>query len=311
MSYYAQIESAEQVAAALREDGFCIGVVEPDAYHAMKEVLPGLLGLREGACVSKSSLHEFAASPYAFRWRRESGRKVESSGFLLGSAVDAATLTPELYASRYTCEAIDRRTKAGKERARELEERGVTVLKPEESEMVNLAAEHATVALERRGLVLGESYSSQVGMWVVLERVFDAQLATPLILTGMLDICPHRGDALLDLKTTSKPVGNKSLLGYAVQDLDYGVQASVYATLFEACTGEVRGRFGFCFVGTEMPCEVRFLWMEREQLEDYKPFWTRLLVRFAEAVETGDWGSFEHEDIEYTINAKEREKIYS
>ena len=57
------IESKEQVVRELEETGVCIGKVNPDTYHAMKGQMPHPV-------ISKSSLLEFAACPWVYRWRQ-------------------------------------------------------------------------------------------------------------------------------------------------------------------------------------------------------------------------------------------------
>lgn len=289
------IESVDQVRASLAEKGVCIGRVNPEAYHRWKGELPAPV-------VSKSSLHEFAASPWAYKWRRDNGRAVASAGFALGSAVDAALLTPELFARQYVCEEVDRRTKAGKARAAELEAAGVTALRPEEAEVVRLARDHAAHALELLQLRLGETYESQVAMWAYLTQLGGSPLPMPLIVTGMLDICPHKGGMLLDLKTTSKPVGSEKALNYAMLDYEYGVQAALYRDLFEMCTGERRGEFAFLFVETTLPCLARYMWVSDEQMLAYREYYQRKLREFSQALALDEWGDCVLEDARLSLS---------
>lgn len=285
------IESSEQVIRALEETGVCIGRVNPDAYHAMKNALPYNV-------ISKSALHEFAASPWMYRWRQVMNRPAESSGFRLGSAIDCALLTPELWAEKYTVEEVNRLTKAGKARVAELEAAGKTLLKPEEAKAVQLAAQHAVIALRELGLRQGETYSTQVGMWVYTEELGGEKLALPVILCGMLDIMPHEGASLLDVKSAGKPLTNKWSVIYAARDYGYGEQAALYRDLFEACTGEHREEFGFLFVEQAEPCLVRYLKMGEAQLLRHRQTYVQQVIEMAEALATDDWGSFILPDVD-------------
>lgn len=279
------IESKEQVVRELEEKGVCIGKVHPDLYHGMKGALPYPV-------ISKSSLHEFAACPWVYRWRQVMGRPLESSGFRLGSAVDCALLTPDIWKEKYVVEEVNRMTKAGKARIAELEDRGMTLLKPEEAKAVATATEHAGVALGALGLRLDETYSSQVGMWVYTEELDGEKLARPVILTGMLDIMPHEGPRLLDLKTTSKPLTNERQVIYAARDFGYGVQAALYRDLFEACTGEHREEFGFLFVEQAEPCLVRYLLLDEGQMVRQHQLYVTQVLEMALALATDSWGNF-------------------
>lgn len=279
------IESKEQVVRELEERGVCIGKVHPDLYHGMKGGLPYPV-------ISKSSLHEFAACPWVYRWRQVMGRPLESSGFRIGSAVDCALLTPDIWKEKYVVEEVNRLTKAGKARIAELEAAGKTLLKHEEAKAVATATEHAGVALGALGLRLDETYSSQVGMWVYTEELDGEKLARPVILTGMLDIMPHEGPRLLDLKTTSKPLTNERQVLYAARDFGYGVQAALYRDLFEACTGEHREEFGFLFVEQAEPCLVRYLLLDEGQMVRQRQLYVQQVLEMALALATDSWGNF-------------------
>lgn len=283
----------EQVVAALEKDGCAIGIVDPNEYHAWKKLfsLP---------CVSKSSLHEFEQSAYTYKWRIDNDRPLSSAGFFLGSAIDSAVTTPALFDLTYISEKIDGRTKEGKARNAEIKEKGLINLQPDDMEKVTFARDHVREHLNLLGLGGARKWQPQVGMWALLEDIDGVKLNSPLILTGMIDICPtDPAQPLYDLKTTSKPLTNIRVNDYAIADYRYGVQAAIYADLFEICTGYERD-FAFLFVETELPCLTRVRTLSRVVLEVYRAQYKACLRRIATRYATNDWGTAALETVPYT-----------
>lgn len=291
----------DDVLRLLETDGYAIGQVDPTEYHAMKGVLSKKTGLH---VVSKSSLAEFRDSPYKYHYNVENGVKKESSGFFMGSLVDTLLLTPELYETQYRVVAVDLRTKEGKAAKAETEAAGQTIIKPDELAQGKATAAKMEEVLREYGLVRGETFLSQVGMWVRLEEVGGVRLDAPLILTGMLDICPLAGDTLWDAKTTSKAARDEQQLFYACADYHYGTQGVIYSDLFAMCTGEER-TFKFLFGETQMPPEARVVSMSESTLDFYRSRYEQALIRLAHCVATDDWGNGVHEEVEFTPQRKE------
>lgn len=283
----------------LAQRRYAVGSVDPVEYHAWKGRLSAQLGM---PCVSKSSLLEFMRNPYKYKWDAEHGVKKASRALAVGSLIDCLALTPELAETLYTCEQVDRRTKAGKARAAELEGAGVTPVSPEDMEVARLAAGHA------RGLIdiaCGEGWQSQVGMWVVIDAVGAVELATPLVVTGMLDVCPRSaGAGLVDLKSTGVNLADCAEVNRNVAAFGYGLQAAMYCDLFAAVTGEERD-FSFVFVSSEPPCQVRRVRVDEATLCAYRRRYQLALVEFAECAATGRFGSVELDDMVYNPPAWE------
>ena len=315
---YKMISYAD-VLVRLQTDGYAIGAVNPKEYHQWKDQLAEALDV---PVTSKSDLSDFAACPLRYRYNKENGVKKCSDALRLGSLVDCLVLTPELFSAEYLCEpkrvAI---TKDGKPHAKgwqdpkqkeeweAAEAKGITVLTPEELAKAKVIAGRASEHLAERGLLLGQTFQSQVAMWVCLRSVGGVPLACPVVVTGMMDILPLGGSSIWDLKTTSMPVENEAKLMYTLEDFHYGVQAALYTDMFNLCTGEQRDEFSFLFAATgELPVMSREVTMQVEALEFYRAMYERWLVAFALAHATGDWGLHTLPRRFYTPSMRERKK---
>lgn len=305
------------VLEGLTTKGCCIGSVRPKEYHAWKPMLEHAFGC---PVVSKSSLGDFMESPYRYRYNATHGVRKESAALRLGSMIDCMALTPHLWDAEYTepwQPGEPRRVQLKKdgtpyadgrqdavqkaeweaERAafdERCEREGITILREGEPERVRDIAGQVTEHLRQMGMVLGETFASQVGMWMYVDEIDGVKLPQPLIVTGMIDICPTREsrecDALLDLKSTGRSVENAEQLFYSIEDFHYGLHV-LYLDLFNWCTGEVRDRFAFLFVTTALPAMSRVVRMGASELELYRVDYKNALVRFSHCWASGDWGS--------------------
>ena len=311
--------SYAEVLVRLQTDGYAIGAVNPKEYHKWKGMLAEALDV---PVTSKSDLSDFAACPLRYRYNKENGVKKSSDALRMGSLVDCLTLTPELFDKEYLCEpkrvAVkkdgtpyangqqDAEQKAAWEAA---EAQGITVLTPEELAKAKVIAQRASEHLAERGLILGQTFQSQVAMWVCLRSVGGVPLACPVVVTGMMDILPLGGGSIWDLKTTSMPVENELKVMYTLEDFHYGVQAALYTDMYNLCTGEQRDEFSFLFAATgELPVMSREVTMQTEALEFYRAMYERWLVAFALAHATGDWGLHTLPRKFYTPTMRERKK---
>ena len=305
------------VLEGLTTKGCCIGAVRPRDYHKWKPELEKAFGC---PVVSKSSLGDFMESSYRYRYNSLNGVRKESAALRMGSMVDCMALTPGLWEAEYTMPwrpaearivqlkkdgkpyADNRQDAAQKERWEQAkadfearcEKDGVTILRDGELEHVQQVAKQVTEHLAECGLRLGESFDSQIGMWMYVDRVGDTVLPQPLIVTGMIDICPRAGgrecEALWDLKSTSRSVENAEQLFYAIEDFHYGLHV-LYLDLFNWCTGEQRDSFAFLFVSTALPPMSRVVRMGAAELDMYRLDYQNALVRFSRCWASGDWGS--------------------
>lgn len=312
----------DDVLQALLSEGKCSGRVNPAAYHAMKPRLEAELGC---PVVSKSTLADFMASPYRFKYNLDNGGRKTSEGLALGSIVDCLTLTPELFAEQYLCEPVRVQTKkdgtpyadgrqdpAQREEWAAKAEQGITVITEEYRDRAQTIADLATQSLALEGLKLGETFVSQVGMWVYLTELGGQKLACPVVVTGMLDICPTEPGAtkLWDLKTTSADVGSPTKLGYTMEDFHYGMQAALYADLWKLCSGEEETRaFSFMFVGTVQPFMTRAVHIGEDTQELYRAEYFNAVHDYCIAYHLDEWGSPQQEDIFFTPSAREFKRI--
>lgn len=325
----------DDVVAALRGKGKCMGAVNPQEYHAWKARLAEEFGC---PVVSKSALADFYRSAYRYRWNEQHAVKKEGKGLRIGSMVDTLVLTPHLWESLYTHPWLPKEEKRFKlkkngepsktqdpaqkeqweteeaEFSARCEREGITMLKDGEEEEMREIAAQATDHLEDLGLVLGVSFVSQVGLWLYVEEIGGQRLEVPLIVTAMLDVLPDAagthgfGRALLDLKTTSANVEDSEKLCYTMEDFLYGLQGALYLDVFNLVTGETRDAFGFLFVSNSLPALSRLVVMDDAALTPYRHLYVLLLLRFAAACKLGDWGSPQLETVPYVPSRKEVQK---
>lgn len=304
----------ERVQVLLEEQGCAIGLVDPDEYHKWKKVLPN--------CVSKSSLVDFEENPLRYKMALDAGESRSSAGFKLGGAVDAAVLTPEVFARKYWYEpkevkiCANGKPHAGghqsdeqKARWAEREARGDVMLKVEELKLVSDMAMAVSAHLEKLGLLPGESCLTQVAMFVRVEAVNNVMLPAALTVCGMLDVLPLEDPVLLDLKTTSRGVSEQGI-NYALCDYSYGVQAAMYADLYQICTGEDEGRrFAFLFADTVAPHQTRLAWVPATLMVAYRARYQAALEHFSRCVASGDWGGLQLPDMDYNPPRYELNKL--
>lgn len=301
----------EQVVAQLKTSGCAAGQVNPTEYHAWKGRLAEELGM---PVTSKSDLADFAANRYAWKKAKEAGTRKSSAALELGSLVDCLALTPELFEEQYLCEPKRVALKKdgtpyanGQQDATQKAEweaavaAGRRLLSPDEYERGARIAGQVVRHMELIGLVVGETCDTQVGLWVCVAELGGVPLATPIILCAMLDVLPHEGRRIVDVKTTGKDVASESALVYAAEDFWYGAQAALYTDMFNlVAPDDERCEFVFLFVGTggEVPMS-RELVMLGDSLALYREVYTGWVREFALAHADGDWGTPELEAVVY------------
>ncbi len=296
-------DSPGQVMTELRAYRCAIGTVDPTAYHAWKDQL-------DYPCVSKSSLLDFTANPFVYRYNKEHGVRKESSALKKGSLIDCLTLTPELFTEQFAVGKVDKRTKEGKALAADIEARGLTLISDEEYAAGTMAAKHAVAVLAELCGAPGEGYLTQVGMWVLLDSINGVELETPIIVSGMLDVLPTgEGMPLIDLKSTSVDVADAGKLNRNFSDFGYGVQAAMYADMFQVCMSEPWSRgFLFLFVGSDAPSQTRLVRINDGDMEFYRSRYCLALQNYAHCCATGDWGELHLPEMMYSMPAWEARK---
>lgn len=290
-----KMETARDIARVLEYDGcYCCRVTDTREYHAMKKELEERMKL---PVVSKSSLLDFMEDPYAYHWRQVSGEEVKSEALRKGSLIDCLTLTPEAAGDLYVVGKADRRTKAGKELAAQVEAEGKELVTQVEYEAALRTASLAQRELEGR---LGE-YKTQVAAYFVTDEVRGEKLATPVIVTGMFDVLPEDGGLpIVDLKTTSRNIVSEREVNRNMAEFGYGVQAAMYVDLALFGMGESR-KFMFFYVTVSEPTRMRFVDVNMTDIELYRARYFDGLKAYAAAWNGDDWGSALLPDMVYEV----------
>ena len=287
-----KIESIDQVKDALKKDGICFGVVNPNKYHEWKKELPN--------SVSKSSLVDFASNPYAFRWAQLEGEKRASSAMRQGSMLDCLVLTPELFAESYVVEDINRRTKDGKARAQALEAEGKQVVAPAEYDDLRRAAQVANKAIH--AIAAGNEVLTQVAIWSRITELCGESLPAPLTVSGMFDILftdgvqPH----IVDLKSSSINLNSDEEVTRNICSFKYGLQAAMYCDLFRAAFGS-DPCFSLLYLSTNKPFQTRQVHFSEGDIEVYRQRYLMRLLDFSECCASDFWGDAHLSDMFFSM----------
>lgn len=299
----------------LDKTGRAYGAATAEEYHRRFHSTDALLE----NCISKSSLVDYAACPFLYRYKLEQGIRKESPGFRFGSLIDTLVLTPDEFSLRYRVETRKVATKKDgtpysngqqdKDQAAEwaqLAAEGITVISPEEMSEAEEVRDQVNKTLANAGLVLGDTFDSQVCLAFRLELpVFDAageQIATcPVTTTGMIDILPRDPELpIIDLKTTSKPVHVAFEVDKQIRAFLYGWQAAFYADMVRAVLGQDRF-FRFLFVGAEKPYLRRWVDMRKDEIDAYRRQYRPWLLKYAESCHTNTWPGEEEAPRQYVV----------
>lgn len=233
-------------------DGF-FGRVKPAEYHAAKH----------DGVASKSDLSAFWACPIRWRMDRDAGNKGTSSPAMdWGSLVDCLLLTPELFEATYLiCDETRRSTTKGKANHALAEEQGLTVVTHADVEEAQKAVEVMQTFLAIKGIEVGRNAHTQIGMCIHSERY-------NILLCGMLDIVPHDGLALADLKTTSCDLSDERKLRNLITDMKYHWQAWLYLDLYNNLRpDDERSGFDFYFQESKPPYVCRKVSLTASEIE--------------------------------------------
>lgn len=145
------------------------------------------------------------------------------------------------------------------------ENTGITRVSQAEFDKAELIAASARTALRDAGY---SDYTPQVGMWVRTgQGLAGHKLATPFILTGLADLIDQDADRIIDMKTTSANITSEKALCWTIRDMNYDLQAGMYAILYEAITGRPLKKFTFFFVSTAEPYLCREVHLEIPELQ--------------------------------------------
>lgn len=240
------------------------------AYHALD-------------AVGKSDLDLIARSPMHYRSTLHCSP--ESPAMRIGSAVHCAVLEPERFAREYmAAPSIDRRTKAGKEQAAEIEmqaaQEGKRVLPIDEYEMV---ADVAYVVRHhpRVSSMLSAGQPEVSALWKNDE--FGVRCR------ARFDWITPEG-WLLDLKTTQD--ASPSAFAKSCAAFRYHVQAAWYLDGYLAATSDMPQGFIFIAVEKTPPYAVALYELDADAVDLGRALARRDLARYANAREFDSWPGY-------------------
>lgn len=222
-----------------------------------------------------STLKHMERSPLAFRAAADARDRSETPARRLGTLVHCIVLEPERYKDRYVLCSADRRTKIGKAIVAEAGADGKTVLAPDE---YNTAERMATAVFDHP--IAG----SRIGM-------ADTEITLTWDANGVA--CKGRADAidnrqLIDLKT-ARSIVPREFFG-AVARYRYHAQLAWYMTGARAA-GLIAGDTPPLIVAVESsyPHDVMVVEIPREVVALGEQLCDRLLTRYVECMESGEW----------------------
>lgn len=264
--------------------GCFLGDVDPDEYHKNKSIYT----------VSKSMLHEFHDSPYAYKWRKDHKEAKGSSGFAFGSLVDCLALTPEKFEGIYM--VVDKKERANSKaydaQCAEMMAAGKSIMiTREEHERAKEATDNLNEHLrEEWGLVLGRTFKSQMAFAAKLARIEGISLTA----TGMIDVMPNEDsgleDTLVDVKTVGQHFDDDVRLAYNFDDYGYHVQAGMYRDGVNLALGKTRiKRFIFVCVESVAPYRVRSIIATETEMAMGSERWMNAATLYAKCLATDTW----------------------
>ncbi len=242
-----------------------------------------------GPGVSKSQLDLLHKSPALLQWSKAAPEDEEKKAALnIGDAVHALILEPHRFREEYVvAPAVDKRTKAGKEKWAEVEaglNEGQVILTAEEGRKIEL--------------IYGSVMAHPHARWIV-EAAGDAEASIywndPE--TGLL--CRCRPDKLItehgwivDVKTTA----DMSKFARSVYDFRYHVQDQFYSEGYKQHFGEEPAGFLFLVVSTSIECgkyPVRLFCLDAEAKARGRATMREDLATLAECERTGEFPGIE------------------
>lgn len=211
--------------------------------------------------------------------------KDQTHELMIGSAVHAAVLQPQLFEREYVAlpdNMPDRRTKAGKEAwaAMEQQNKGKTLLDPEDMQRVFIMAE--TVKSHPGFKLLMQEQKPMVEGTVIW-----SDFSTGMMCRARPDVYLPDIQACLDLKTTADASDMESIL------LRYGYhfQAAFYQLGLEHC-GLACSGFIFVFVEKSPPYCVRVAQIEDVAVTLARTEMVPVMKRLAQAFSSREWPSY-------------------
>jgi exodeoxyribonuclease VIII len=216
------------------------------------------------SAVSKSHLDLVARSPLHYWARYVDPKRVDpdpTAAMLLGTAVHTHILEPDEWTARYIAgpEALDRRTKAGKEAwaAFEADAAGRTVISRNDADLV-LAMGRAVRNHPAAAMLLARPGAAETTwMWHDADTGLQCKCRPDWLTTD--------GSLIVDLKTTedASPAGFRK----SIANFRYHVQAAWYLDGIERATGKRPEQFLFVCVEKKAPHAVAVYAADAEMID--------------------------------------------
>jgi hypothetical protein len=224
------------------------------------------------APVSKSLLWQFNKSP--FKWIN--GKKIEPTDRMnFGSLVHALCLTPKTVEEQFVLSKYDDfRTKEAREWRDAIALEGKTIIKEVDWQRAD----------EIKETVMESNYIMGLGACDYEVAAF-GKIGNTLI-KGMIDILPHRGDTLVDLKVTSS-IGDAKEMQRLCMNFGYHWQAALYLDLVNGLSEqEPRTKFEFLFIEDQYPYEYAIIRLSDDFINLGRSGYMNAVAKWQQAVST-------------------------
>jgi hypothetical protein len=235
--------------------------------------------------ISKSGLDQISRSPAHYQvWLKEKPEPTPSMVF--GTAVHAALLEPDAFASRYVqAPNYDRRTKVGKEQYEEWAK--------ENSEKIALSSEQIQKIREMQDAFWSNRTISLIAPKAISEiSVFWEDSETKIKCKARADVVTQ--DCLiLDLKTTDD-ASQDAFARYA-WTYRYHVQAAMYLAGIGAAMERQLTDFIFVAIEKNPPYAIGLYLADKALIAAGKDAMRRDITRYAECVALGQWPAYSQE----------------
>lgn len=240
---------------------------------------------REG--LSQSQLKDFAVSPALYKLRQQEPR-IETEAMMIGSAVHAAILEPEIFNKKYMMgKKFDRRKKAGREQ--------FTLFVAENSDKIFLTEEQYDSISKMRDSVYDHPKARDV-----LSLKMEAEKEIFFEMDGVackakLDAVVPEIKAVIDFKTAR--TSSAESFKRDMVNLGYDLQAYWYYEAYKAAYGSYPAYYAFIVVSKEEPYPVGFFEVDTQFLDRGRYYAQKYLAKYKECVASNIWPKNESEDV--------------
>ena len=228
--------------------------------------------------ISKSGLDLVARSPAHYRYAEQ---REPTRAMVIGSAVHAAILEPEVFASQYMLlrDVKDRRASEYKQA---VSVHGADfVLTGTEADYVSGIQESVQQHTKLRSLLAADGRAEL--------SVITKDPITGVAVRCRFDWLTHAG-VPVDLKTTLD--ARPDAFSRSVSNYRYHVQAAFYCDVWELETGEKLDRMVFAALEKAMPHAVQLYMLDDEAMAVGRKLYREALNVYADCLESGHWPAY-------------------